>query len=122
MLIADLKSLLPKEDLTRLNSYELAFHEMMVYNVEFIGNVLDYINSTGMSRKFFALNFSIQNNLEKWVTSTIFKCWDNGGNEEYILKHCNRNVKFDEMRKNTSLFKNVPEWKKLMFDTEEEIV
>jgi RNA ligase len=125
----DLKSLLPKEDLDRLNSYELAFHSMMVYNVDYIGNVLDYINSTGMTRKYFALNFSTMNNLEKWATSTIFKCWEDCGNEaiykqikEYILKNCGRNVRFDEMRKDTSLFRNVPEWKQLMFDTAEEIV
>ena len=122
----DLKSLMPANDLSRIEAYEKSFHHMMVTKAALLAQLIQSIRIDGLTRKDYALGLMPSH--EKWMANIIFKTWDMTDDiladsawellKDYILSNCNRNSKFDEMRANTSLFKNVPAWRPVMFTDE----
>lgn len=122
----DLKSLMPVNDRQRIENYETAFANMLAEKTVHVIHLSKMIAGNKMTRKDYALN--IMPTEEKWISNIIFKIWDESNDDvagvqerikSFILANCNRNSKFDEMRAHTSIFKNVPEWRPVMFDTDD---
>ena len=127
----DLKSMMPPHDLARIEKYEAAFLQAIKDAVWIINTYIVKIHKNGVTRKEFALKTmpELKERGEHYVANIIFKLWDKGLDvtnaditellNSFILSNCGRNVKFDEMRSTTLIFENVPEWKPLMFDSDE---
>lgn len=123
----DLKSLMPANDRQRIEDYEVAFNTQITKRAMWLQEMIFNIHDNGMTRKDYAL--TLMPTREKWESNIVFKTWEEYDNisianiygriEDFIVSNCNRNSKFEEMRTGTSLFKDVPEWKPVMFDTEE---
>lgn len=117
----DLRPLLPAEALDELNAFETVFTYALVRAEIDVINLIDSLRANDISRKGFALGLA--KTLESWQTSCIFKTWESKNIEEdvdefvkeYVLGHCNRNVKYESLRK-TSLFTGVPVWKEILLD------
>lgn len=125
----DIKSMLPVSDLERINEYEFKFHAMLLDKSKTIAEQLHKVHKDEMTRKDFALN--IMPKQERWISNIVFKTWDTAEQfttievtellKTFILAQCSRNVKFESLRKETSLLNNVPEWRPVMFSDEIEI-
>jgi RNA ligase len=122
----DIKSMLPANDLERIENYESAFAHMMQEQSIRIGNILHGIEVSVMTRKDYALN--IMPKEEKWVSNIVFKLWDEDAFtvdigariKDFILSNCTRNSKFESLRQDTTILNNVPEWRPVMFSDGEE--
>lgn len=122
----DLKSMMPANDLSRIEAYETAFKHRFFECVKEILLTLTILHHREVSRKDFALGEAKKN--EPWHNNIVFKLFDErakpdtmkimGMLNEIMMKNCGKNSNFAQMRK-TRLFDGVPEWKPVMFDTDE---
>ena len=124
--IDDFKSLLLADDLAKLNSYEDAFMKAYKEALFDLNSAISRIVHENLSRKDFAL--TVMPNYPKFISTIIFQLWDMIVSEEeidqkslghytnealidMILHNCNKNVRFDEFKQSSGIFKNVPEWR-----------
>lgn len=114
----DLKSMMVADDLVRVEVYEAAFLKAYHTNVKAIETLMEQIGLMKLTRKEYALNMAPH--MPFYINPIVFKLFETDENlfaehaaellKETILKYCNKNTKFDELRK-TPLFNDVPEWK-----------
>ena len=118
----DIKAMLPSTDLGRIEVYEAAFNDQLNHVTHTLLTLISLVRTSKLSRKDYALRW--MPNGEGWANNIVFKTWDVAQVDaaiirelivNYILSHCTKNVKFDSLRKETSLLNNVPEWKPVMF-------
>ncbi|AGS80907.1 RNA ligase [Caulobacter phage Cr30] len=97
----DLKSMLDKEDLERINSYEKEFTETiakLARNVEEYVHELRDVNQ--YTKKYYAQVFAVKT--PKLMNALVFKVWENKNAYESIVQMItnalNNNRKFDEIK------------------------
>lgn len=98
----DLKSLLLKDDLERLEAFEISFHKAFTTLVAMVETNLAAVHFEKISRKEFALKYL--EHIPKWLANFIFKHFDEPINKEelvktitnYIVSKCNRDITYSD--------------------------